>query len=70
VFERFYRVDKSRNHLTGGMGLGLSITRAIAEAHGGSITVESTVGRGSVFTITLPVDNPFDMSSGIQNLYE
>jgi signal transduction histidine kinase len=60
VFERFYRIDKSRNHLTGGMGIGLSITRAIAEAHGGSIAVESTVGRGSVFTITLPVDNLSD----------
>ena len=57
VFERFYRVDKSRNHLTGGMGIGLSISKAIVEAHGGAIAVESTVGEGSVFTVSLPVDN-------------
>jgi signal transduction histidine kinase len=56
VFERFYRVDKSRSHLSGGMGIGLSITKAIVEAHGGAIAVESTAGQGSVFIITLPVD--------------
>jgi signal transduction histidine kinase len=54
VFERFYRVDKSRNHLSGGMGIGLAIAKAIIEAHGGSIGVESSPGQGSVFTLTLP----------------
>jgi two-component system OmpR family sensor kinase len=57
VFERFYRVDKSRNKLTGGMGIGLSITKAIVEAHGGAIAAESEAGQGAVFFLTLPVDN-------------
>lgn len=55
LFDRFYRVDKSRNKKTGGMGIGLSITKAIVENHGGSIQVESQAGQGSVFTIILPV---------------
>jgi signal transduction histidine kinase len=54
VCERFYRVDKSRSQLTGGMGIGLAITKAIAEAHGGGIRVTSALGTGSEFTITLP----------------
>ncbi|MGB4659191.1 MAG: HAMP domain-containing sensor histidine kinase, partial [Mobilitalea sp.] len=55
VFERFYRVDKSRNKNTGGMGIGLAITKAIVDAHGGIITVESHVGVGSTFKISLPL---------------
>jgi signal transduction histidine kinase len=54
VFERFYQVDKSRRH-TGGVGLGLAITREIVEAHGGSIKAESIVGLGTRFTVVLPV---------------
>ena len=54
LFERFYRVDKARSRQLGGTGLGLSIVKHIALAHGGNVHVDSVVGRGSVFTITLP----------------
>jgi len=58
VFERFYRVDKARARRTGGTGLGLAIVRHVAEAHGGTVRVDSELGRGSTFTVTLPVAGP------------
>ncbi|MEU9861478.1 HAMP domain-containing sensor histidine kinase [Streptomyces sp. NPDC047971] len=55
VFDRFWRAERSRNRRTGGSGLGLSIVRKLAEAHGGSATAVSTEGVGSTFTLRLPV---------------
>ncbi|MFA6091497.1 MAG: ATP-binding protein [Elusimicrobiota bacterium] len=54
IFERFYRVDKNRSRESGGTGLGLAIVKHIVEVHGGSVSVESTLGEGSVFRFTLP----------------
>ncbi|MGH2365053.1 MAG: sensor histidine kinase [Chloroflexota bacterium] len=54
LFERFYRVDRSRSRQDGGEGLGLAISLWIAQAHGGTIQVQSTLHQGSTFTVTLP----------------
>ncbi|MCY6959883.1 sensor histidine kinase [Clostridium brassicae] len=54
IFERFYRSDVSRNKETGGTGIGLTITKAFVEAHGGIIDVKSKLGNGTVFTIKFP----------------
>ncbi|MDP4091115.1 MAG: ATP-binding protein [Bacillota bacterium] len=56
IFERFYRVDKSRSRATGGSGIGLTITKSIVEAHGGTITVKSQLGQGSTFYVALPAN--------------
>lgn len=55
LFERFFRVDKSRSRKNGGTGLGLSIVKHIAQVHGGTITVESTFGSGSSFHLKVPI---------------
>ncbi len=55
IFERFYRVDKARSRASGGSGLGLAIVRAIVQRNKGQIRVDSTLGKGSCFTVTFPV---------------
>ncbi len=55
IFDRFYRVDKSRSRGTGGTGLGLTIAKEIVESHGGRMTAESSNGEGSTFEFTLPL---------------
>ncbi|MDP6103010.1 MAG: ATP-binding protein, partial [Dehalococcoidia bacterium] len=55
VFERFYRIDPSRNRSTGGAGLGLTIAKKLVEAHGGTIHAESEPGNGSLFIFELPL---------------
>ncbi len=54
IFDRFYRVDRSRSHDTGGSGLGLAIAQKIVEVHGGHISVRSMVGQGTTFRVCLP----------------
>jgi K+-sensing histidine kinase KdpD len=58
LFTRFFRTETARAHGITGTGLGLAIVKGLVEAHGGRVDVESEVGRGSVFTVTLPVTPP------------
>ncbi|MCL0311804.1 HAMP domain-containing histidine kinase [Apilactobacillus sp. TMW 2.2459] len=66
VFNRFYRVDKARSRNQGGNGLGLSIAKRLIEAYNGHLSVESSVGHGSIFRITLPILSQADKEK-IQN---
>jgi two-component system phosphate regulon sensor histidine kinase PhoR len=54
IFERFYRADRARSGAPGGTGLGLAIVKHLAHAHGGEVSISSTPGEGSVFTLELP----------------
>jgi signal transduction histidine kinase len=58
IFEKFYRAENSLVHETKGSGLGLALVRHIMEAHGGEVQVDSAPGRGSTFTLVLPLTRP------------
>ncbi len=68
IFERFYQVDSGMDRKFGGVGLGLSISKGIIQAHGGDIWVESTMGKGSTFRFTLPLEPARDIEKKFKDL--
>ncbi len=66
VFDRFYRADTSRSRATGGSGLGLAIARELVRAHGGDISVRSSVGKGTTFCFWLPLSSPSPADAATQ----
>ena len=57
IFERFYVVDKSRNKNISSTGLGLAIVKHVVKAHDGTVTVDSQLGKGTTFVVTLPIQS-------------
>ncbi|HDO35254.1 MAG TPA: ATP-binding protein, partial [Nitrospirae bacterium] len=62
IFERFYRLDKARARSSGGSGLGLAITKWIIESHNGKIMVDSHSTGGSIFSVFLPLQSPYEQT--------